>query len=229
MLFTQTIFMFLSCARVVRSFSIAPPPPSPLTPFPVNNVVHLHVCMHTCQCVCVYVSGFLLLSVFIATFGSTVVAVVVTVVGGAVTVDQVVGLASFAGVVVVACHSDLEVVLRLQMRTRFEENGVEHLILFIVAVCITFAFSFIPSGIIHFVVKERITGSKQQQIICGASAVAYWLANFTYDLMFYIVPVLGTLLTLHLFHFNHILTGDSGQVLWAGRYVCAACGVVRTL
>jgi len=50
------------------------------------------------------------------------------------------------------------------------------------------AFSFIPASIAVFVVREREISAKHQQILAGTSLVAYWVANFFFDILTFAVP-----------------------------------------
>ncbi|OMJ73092.1 hypothetical protein SteCoe_28294 [Stentor coeruleus] len=49
-------------------------------------------------------------------------------------------------------------------------------------------FSFIPTGIILFITKEREINIKHQHMISGVSLFAYWMANFIWDLIKHIIP-----------------------------------------
>ena len=57
-----------------------------------------------------------------------------------------------------------------------------------VAICILFALSFIPASFLIFVVDERASNSKQLQFVSGIKPYMYWLANFIWDLLNYVVP-----------------------------------------
>eukprot|EP00927_Polykrikos_kofoidii_P058513 TRINITY_DN5306_c1_g1_i2.p1 TRINITY_DN5306_c1_g1~~TRINITY_DN5306_c1_g1_i2.p1 ORF type:complete len:2147 (+),score=286.97 TRINITY_DN5306_c1_g1_i2:56-6442(+) len=57
------------------------------------------------------------------------------------------------------------------------------------------AFSFIPSAIVAYVVREREAhhNSKHQQLISGVGLLAYWVANFMWDVTLYLVPLILSL------------------------------------
>lgn len=57
-----------------------------------------------------------------------------------------------------------------------------------VAICIIFALSFIPASFLVFILEERETRSKQLQFISGVKPYIYWISNFVWDLINYIVP-----------------------------------------
>jgi ATP-binding cassette subfamily A (ABC1) protein 1 len=57
-----------------------------------------------------------------------------------------------------------------------------------VAICIIFALSFIPASFLVFVLEERQSHSKQLQFVSGVKPYVYWISNFMWDLINYIVP-----------------------------------------
>ncbi|KAG6938795.1 ATP binding cassette subfamily A member 13, partial [Chelydra serpentina] len=58
-----------------------------------------------------------------------------------------------------------------------------------VALCIMLGFSILTASIGSSVVKDRVFGTKRLQHISGLGYKTYWLANFLYDMLFYLVPV----------------------------------------
>ncbi|XP_050793593.1 ATP-binding cassette sub-family A member 13 [Gopherus flavomarginatus] len=58
-----------------------------------------------------------------------------------------------------------------------------------VALCIMLGFSILTASIGSSVVKDRVSGTKRLQHIAGLGYKTYWLANFLYDMLFYLVPV----------------------------------------
>ena len=52
---------------------------------------------------------------------------------------------------------------------------------FSAALYLVIAFSFIPSGAIYFIVNEKTTLTKHQQLVSGISFSAYWVSNFIAD------------------------------------------------
>ncbi|CAM5092065.1 unnamed protein product [Eretmochelys imbricata] len=58
-----------------------------------------------------------------------------------------------------------------------------------VALCIMLGFSILMASIGNSVVKDRVSGTKRLQHISGLGYKTYWLANFLYDMLFYLVPV----------------------------------------
>jgi ATP-binding cassette subfamily A (ABC1) protein 3 len=68
------------------------------------------------------------------------------------------------------------------------------LLVFSAAIIMIVAFSFVASSIALFVTREREVSAKHQQLISGVSVVAYWSANFTFDLLCYYVPAVIALI-----------------------------------
>jgi ATP-binding cassette subfamily A (ABC1) protein 3 len=55
----------------------------------------------------------------------------------------------------------------------------------------TLAIGFIPASVIVFIVKERESKVKHQQLVSGVSLVAYWLSNYVVDYLKYVVFILA--------------------------------------
>ncbi|XP_029401064.1 ATP-binding cassette sub-family A member 13 isoform X2 [Mus pahari] len=58
-----------------------------------------------------------------------------------------------------------------------------------VALCIVLGFSILSASIGSSVVRDRVTGAKRLQHISGLGHRTYWLINFLYDMLFYLVSV----------------------------------------
>uniref|UniRef100_A0A8C0UZD2 ATP binding cassette subfamily A member 13 n=1 Tax=Cyanistes caeruleus TaxID=156563 RepID=A0A8C0UZD2_CYACU len=58
-----------------------------------------------------------------------------------------------------------------------------------VALCIMLGFSILTASIGTAIVKDRVSGMKRLQHITGLGYKTYWLGNFCYDMVFYMVPV----------------------------------------
>ncbi|KAL8165754.1 UNVERIFIED_CONTAM: ATP-binding cassette sub- A member 13 [Gekko kuhli] len=58
-----------------------------------------------------------------------------------------------------------------------------------VALCIVLGFSILTASIGSSIVKDRASGAKRLQHISGLGYRTYWLANFLYDMLLYLVPV----------------------------------------
>nr|XP_044991908.1 ATP-binding cassette sub-family A member 13 [Jaculus jaculus] len=58
-----------------------------------------------------------------------------------------------------------------------------------VALCIVLGFSILSASIGSSVVRDRVTGAKRLQHLSGLGHRTYWLTNFLYDMLFYLVSV----------------------------------------
>ncbi|KAK3090139.1 hypothetical protein FSP39_009459 [Pinctada imbricata] len=58
----------------------------------------------------------------------------------------------------------------------------------IVATCVIFAMSFIPASFVMTLIEERISSSKHLQFVSGVNPTIYWITNFLWDMLNYIVP-----------------------------------------
>ncbi len=68
---------------------------------------------------------------------------------------------------------------------------------------------FIPAAIAIFIVKETESKAKHQQIISGVSLLAYWAANFAWDLVSWLAPLGITLGLLYAFSIKSYTTGQA--------------------
>ncbi|XP_033117050.1 phospholipid-transporting ATPase ABCA1-like isoform X2 [Anneissia japonica] len=57
-----------------------------------------------------------------------------------------------------------------------------------VATFVVFAMAFIPSSFIVFLIGERTSKAKHLQMVSGINPTIYWVANFCWDLVNYIIP-----------------------------------------
>ena len=67
---------------------------------------------------------------------------------------------------------------------------------------ISIAFALIPSNIITSIIREKENKLKHLQILSGLSLFTYWLNNYIFDLLKYIVISLLSYLILIFFHFE---------------------------
>ncbi|XP_038571463.1 phospholipid-transporting ATPase ABCA1 isoform X1 [Micropterus salmoides] len=58
----------------------------------------------------------------------------------------------------------------------------------LVSICVIFAMSFVPASFVLFLIEERVSKAKHLQFVSGVKPILYWLANFTWDMLNYIVP-----------------------------------------
>ena len=77
------------------------------------------------------------------------------------------------------------------------------------------AYSFIPAGVILFIVKERENNAKHQQIVSGVSIYAYWFSNLLIDVVKYMIPGVFCALSALIFDVKAFTQGDSYSCVWA--------------
>jgi ATP-binding cassette subfamily A (ABC1) protein 1 len=85
---------------------------------------------------------------------------------------------------------------------------------FSAVILIVIGFSFIPASIVAFIVKEKEFrhNSKHQQVVSGVNLWSFWLANFIWDYIMYLIPCAAALIMIQAFNFS-VLTGrDCGNL-----------------
>ncbi|POM66858.1 ABC Superfamily [Phytophthora palmivora] len=72
---------------------------------------------------------------------------------------------------------------------------------FTACIFIVIAFAFFPASIVGFLVKEKApeANSKHQQLVSGVSLPAFWLANYLWDLLTYVVPFIAAIVLIQIF------------------------------
>ncbi|XP_041481767.1 ATP-binding cassette sub-family A member 2-like isoform X2 [Lytechinus variegatus] len=58
----------------------------------------------------------------------------------------------------------------------------------LIAMFIIVAMSFVPASFVVFVVAERASKAKHLQFVSGVNPLVYWLSNFFWDMMNYLIP-----------------------------------------
>ncbi|VDI42992.1 ATP-binding cassette, subfamily A (ABC1), member 1 [Mytilus galloprovincialis] len=69
-----------------------------------------------------------------------------------------------------------------------EETLRESFIDVTIAICMIFAMSFIPASFVMVLIEERSSNSKHLQFVSGVNPFIYWLANFLWDMVNYMIP-----------------------------------------
>ncbi|XP_015281294.1 PREDICTED: ATP-binding cassette sub-family A member 13, partial [Gekko japonicus] len=97
-----------------------------------------------------------------------------------------------------------------------------------VALCIVLGFSILTASIGSSIVKDRASGAKRLQHISGLGYRTYWLANFLYDMLLYLVPVslcIGviTVFQLSAFTFRENLAATALLLILFGEVIGRAC------
>uniref|UniRef100_A0AAX7TPG7 ABC transporter domain-containing protein n=1 Tax=Astatotilapia calliptera TaxID=8154 RepID=A0AAX7TPG7_ASTCA len=77
-----------------------------------------------------------------------------------------------------------------------EDIGVLHIL---VALCVLTGFSITTASFALYEVTEHQKGSKRLQHIAGISESFYWIVNFIYDMVIYLVPVAATVVVIAAF------------------------------
>ncbi|KAE8879299.1 ABC transporter A family member 1 [Phytophthora fragariae] len=72
---------------------------------------------------------------------------------------------------------------------------------FTACIFIVIAFAFFPASIVGFLVKEKQAehNSKHQQLVSGVSLPAFWLANYLWDLLTYVIPFIAAIVLIQIF------------------------------
>ncbi|GAB6031180.1 ATP-binding cassette sub- A member 3 [Chamberlinius hualienensis] len=65
---------------------------------------------------------------------------------------------------------------------------------FQIAFNMMFGISFLASSFVIFLVKEKSSDAKHLQFVSGVRAPTYWVANFIWDFLNYIIPCLGIMI-----------------------------------
>ncbi|XP_067861316.1 ATP-binding cassette sub-family A member 13-like [Heptranchias perlo] len=71
-----------------------------------------------------------------------------------------------------------------------------------VAFCILLGFSVLTASVGGYIVQDRVTGQKRLQHISGLGYRVYWITNFLYDMVYYLVPVALCICVFAAFQFS---------------------------
>uniref|UniRef100_UPI00358F4AA8 ATP-binding cassette sub-family A member 2 isoform X1 n=1 Tax=Myxine glutinosa TaxID=7769 RepID=UPI00358F4AA8 len=66
----------------------------------------------------------------------------------------------------------------------------------VIAIFIIVAMSFVPASFVVFLVAERSSKAKHLQFVSGCNPIIYWLANYVWDMLNYLVPALCCIIIL---------------------------------
>ncbi|XP_074218808.1 ATP-binding cassette sub-family A member 2 isoform X3 [Camelus bactrianus] len=69
----------------------------------------------------------------------------------------------------------------------------------VIAIFIIVAMSFVPASFVVFLVAEKSTKAKHLQFVSGCNPVVYWLANYVWDMLNYLVPATCCVIILFVF------------------------------
>ncbi|KAG7399525.1 hypothetical protein PHYBOEH_008650 [Phytophthora boehmeriae] len=81
---------------------------------------------------------------------------------------------------------------------------------FTACIFIVIAFAFFPASIVGFLVKEKQAehNSKHQQLVSGVSLPAFWLANYLWDLLTYVIPFVAAIVLIQIFNISSFTGND---------------------
>ncbi|XP_049752159.1 ATP-binding cassette sub-family A member 2 isoform X4 [Elephas maximus indicus] len=69
----------------------------------------------------------------------------------------------------------------------------------VIAIFIIVAMSFVPASFVVFLVAEKSIKAKHLQFVSGCNPVIYWLANYVWDMLNYLVPATCCVIILFVF------------------------------
>ncbi|OCT63756.1 hypothetical protein XELAEV_18044852mg [Xenopus laevis] len=69
----------------------------------------------------------------------------------------------------------------------------------LIALCVLVGYSITTSSFATYVVKEHHSGAKRLQHIAGVGETCYWVTNFIYDSLIYLIPVSLSIATIAIF------------------------------
>ncbi|XP_028297042.1 ATP-binding cassette sub-family A member 2-like isoform X2 [Gouania willdenowi] len=69
----------------------------------------------------------------------------------------------------------------------------------VIAIFIIVAMSFVPASFVVFLVAEKSTKAKHLQFVSGCDPVIYWLSNYVWDMLNYLVPATCCVIILFVF------------------------------
>lgn len=76
------------------------------------------------------------------------------------------------------------------------------------------ALSFLPAGIVVFIVKERENNVKHQQLVSGVSLLAYWTSSLVVDLFKYYIVMIFALIMVQAFQVKGFIQEDHYGAMW---------------
>ena len=95
-------------------------------------------------------------------------------------------------------------------KTQFFDQIAQRVIIdLFVAICIIFALSFIPASFLVFLLEERENHSKRLQFVSGVKPYIYWISNFIWDMINYIVPCFLCILIFVIFNVEAYMSKEN--------------------
>jgi ABC-type multidrug transport system fused ATPase/permease subunit len=93
-----------------------------------------------------------------------------------------------------------------------QNNLISAFFTFSSAIILVMAFAFFPASVAIFVTKEREVSAKHQQLISGVSVQAYWLSNYAFDMLSFVVPAAGSILLTRAFGITQFTSTDASRL-----------------
>ncbi|XP_012411009.1 glucosylceramide transporter ABCA12 [Trichechus manatus latirostris] len=90
-----------------------------------------------------------------------------------------------------------------------EQATISSLIDILVALSILMGYSVTTASFVTYVVREHQTKAKQLQHISGIGVTCYWVTNFIYDMVFYLVPVAFSIGVIAIFKLPAFYSGNN--------------------
>ncbi|XP_036277372.1 glucosylceramide transporter ABCA12 isoform X6 [Pipistrellus kuhlii] len=90
-----------------------------------------------------------------------------------------------------------------------EQATMSSLIDILVALSILMGYSVTTASFVTYVVREHQTKAKQLQHISGIGVTCYWVTNFIYDMVFYLVPVAFSIGVIAIFKLPAFYNGNN--------------------
>ncbi|XP_071490342.1 phospholipid-transporting ATPase ABCA1-like [Diadema antillarum] len=78
-----------------------------------------------------------------------------------------------------------------------------------VAMFVLFALAFVPASFVVFIISERTSKAKHLQIVSGVNPTVYWISNFCWDMVNYLLPAMLTIVIFLAFKMTAFTSGDS--------------------
>eukprot|EP00903_Cladosiphon_okamuranus_P016293 g15025.t1 len=99
-------------------------------------------------------------------------------------------------------------------RTKYEDDISSGFDLFNASLFILIAFRVVPAEWMAFIVREKETKCKHQQVVSGVGLEAYWLSSYPWDFLSLIPPVTFILIVLAAADVTAIISGENGVAVF---------------
>ncbi|XP_043931302.1 glucosylceramide transporter ABCA12 [Protopterus annectens] len=90
-----------------------------------------------------------------------------------------------------------------------QDTMIASLVDTLVGLCILLGYSIMTSSFVIYIVKEYHSGAKQLQHISGMREPFYWLINFIFDMVLYLIPVALSIAIVAAFQLPSFTSGEN--------------------